>query len=250
MQQKGWNVKKVVIVTGGSRGIGAASSKRLAEQGYTVVVNYRHNQDAAQAFQKHMLEQGLTVDIFQADVSNERQVEQLFDYAQTRGELAALVNNAGRLFSQTTLENTSLERFTKTLSTNLTGTFLCCREFVKRRQGQRGAIVNVSSGASKSGSPNEYVDYASSKGAVDTLTIGLAKEVAHQNIRVNGVRPGLIYTDMHADGGEPGRVDRLASRIPLARGGEAIEVANAIVWLLSDEASFTTGSFIDVSGGL
>lgn len=243
-------MNKVVVVTGGSRGIGAATSESLAKRGYGVVVNYRHNHDAAKAFQKRMQQQGYSIDVFPADVSNEQQVKELFDYAQQQGDLVALVNNAGRLFTQTTLAQTSLERFTKTMTTNVTSTFLCCREFVLRRNGRSGAIVNVSSGASKSGSPNEYVDYASSKGAVDTLTVGLAKEVASQNIRVNGVRPGLIYTDMHADGGEPERVDRLASKIPLERGGDAVEVANAIVWLLSDEASFTTGSFIDVSGGL
>ncbi len=167
--------------------------------------------------------------------------------------LAALVNNAGILFTQCTVENLTAERINRVLSTNVTGHFLCCREAVKRmalkNDGNGGAIVNVSSVASRLGSPGEYVDYAASKGAIDTLTTGLSLEVAAQGIRVNGVRPGFIYTGMHASGGEPGRVDRVKSNIPMQRGGQAEEVAQAIVWLLSDKASYVTGSFIDLAGG-
>lgn len=193
---------------------------------------------------------GLTM----SDISDENQVVAMFTAIDQHDEpLAALVNNAGILFTQCTVENLTAERINRVLSTNVTGYFLCCREAVKRMAlkngGSGGAIVNVSSVASRLGSPGEYVDYAASKGAIDTLTTGLSLEVAAQGIRVNCVRPGFIYTEMHASGGEPGRVDRVKSNIPMQRGGQAEEVAQAIVWLLSDKASYVTGSFIDLAGG-
>lgn len=192
--------------------------------------------------------------MLQADISDENQVIAMFTAIDQHDEpLAALVNNAGILFTQCTVENLTAERINRVLSTNVTGYFLCCREAVKRMAlkngGSGGAIVNVSSVASRLGSPGEYVDYAASKGAIDTLTAGLSLEVAAQGIRVNCVRPGFIYTEMHASGGEPGRVDRVKSNIPMQRGGQAEEVAQAIVWLLSDKASYVTGSFIDLAGG-
>ncbi len=243
-------MNKVIIVTGGGRGIGAEVVKQLATGGDKVVINYRSNTQAAEQLCASLQQQGLAAAAFQADVSQENEVMALFDFAEsTFGKVTGLVNNAGRLFTQSQLADISLERFQQTFNTNVVSAFLCSREFVRRRD-KDGVIVNVSSGAAKSGSPFEYVDYAASKGAMDTMTIGLAKEVADRQIRVNGVRPGMIYTEMHADGGEPGRVDRLKAKIPLQRGGQASEVANAIVWLLSDESSFTTGSFIDVTGGL
>ncbi|WP_432699819.1 SDR family oxidoreductase [Kluyvera cryocrescens] len=190
----------------------------------------------------------------QADIGDEQQVEAMFNLLDKRPEpLTALVNNAGILFTQSRVEALSAERINRVLTTNVTGYFLCCREAVKRMAvphgGAGGAIVNVSSAASRLGAPFEYVDYAASKGAVDTLTTGLALEVAAQGIRVNCVRPGLIYTEMHASGGEPGRVDRVKSMLPMQRGGQPEEVAQAIVWLLSEKASYVTGSFIELAGG-
>lgn len=243
-------MKKVVIVTGGGRGIGAATSILLAKQGYAVCVNYHSRREPAEQVVAQIKAEGGQAFTFAADVSNEADVLSLFSATEkTLGDVTHLVNNAGILFTQSRLADMSLERFNEVLTTNVGSCFLCCREAVKRLP-KGGAIVNVSSGASRSGSPNEYVDYAASKGAMDTLTIGLSKEVAAQGIRVNCVRPGMIYTQMHADGGEPNRVDRLSKNIPLQRGGKPQEVAHAIAWLLSDDASFTTGTFIDVTGGL
>ncbi|WP_027857137.1 SDR family oxidoreductase [Marinobacterium jannaschii] len=242
-------MKNVVIVTGGGRGIGAATAKRLAASGYAVCVNYRSDADSAAKVVTEITQEGGTAFPFKADVSVEAEVEALFDAVEARyGSVTHLVNNAGVLFTQMPLEEMSVERFNRVLTTNVTSCFLCCRAFLKRAQAAR-AIVNVSSAAARTGSPFEYVDYAASKGAMDTLTKGLSLEVAAKGIRVNAVRPGFIYTDMHADGGEPGRVDRLAAQIPLQRGGTAEEVANAIMWLLSDDASYVTGSFIDLAGG-
>jgi len=240
---------KVAIVTGGSRGIGAATSKLLASQGYSVCVNYLSRSEEAAAVVAEINSNGGRAFAFAADVSIENEVIRLFDATETElGAVTHLVNNAGILFTQSRLADLSVERFEKILSTNVTSCFLCCREAVKRMK-NGGAIVNVSSIASKTGSPNEYVDYAASKGAMDSLTKGLSLEVASQDIRVNAVRPGFIYTDMHSDGGEPNRVQRLSSQIPLQRGGTAEEVANSIAWLLSGEASYVTGSFIDIAGG-
>lgn len=242
-------MNKVVIVTGASRGIGAATAKKLAEQGYAVCVNYRAQSEAAHQVVRDIQANGGKAIAVQADVSDEQQVLNLFDATENAlGSVTHLVNNVGILFTQSPLAEISLERFQKVMNTNVNSCFLCCREAAKRFS-TGGAIVNVSSGASRSGAPFEYVDYATSKGAMDTLTKGLSLELADRNIRVNGVRPGFIYTDMHADGGEPNRVDRLSPQIPLKRGGTVEEVANAIAWLLCDEASYVTGSFIDLSGG-
>jgi NAD(P)-dependent dehydrogenase (short-subunit alcohol dehydrogenase family) len=244
----------VVVVTGSSRGIGAATAKLLGERGYAVCVTYRSNEAAAREVLAGLEKSGVRAIAVQADVSEEADVIRLFERVDRElGRLTALVNNAAIVLPQARLEDMDAARINRMLATNVTGCFLCCREAVRRMStkhgGKGGAIVNVSSTAARIGSPGEYIDYAASKGAVDTLTRGLALEVAGEGIRVNCVRPGYIYTDMHADGGEPGRVDRLASTVPLGRGGTPEEVAHAIRWLLSDEASYATGSFIDLAGG-
>ncbi len=246
--------KKILVVTGGSRGIGAATARLAAERGYAVAVNFLNNREAASQVVRAIEQAGGTALAIQANVGSERDVCTLFETVDTHlGRLTALVNNAGILEPQMRLEDFTAERVSRILATNVTGAFLCAREAVRRmstrRGGQGGAIVNVSSGAARLGSPNEYIDYAASKGALDTMTIGLAKEVAEEGIRVNAVRPGFIYTDMHASGGDPHRVDRLKDIVPLKRGGMPEEVARAILWLLSDDASYSTGTFIDVSGG-
>lgn len=245
---------KIALVTGASRGIGRATAILLAEQGYAVGVNYLGNEMAARAVVNDITVNGGRAIALQADIADEAQVVAMFRRINDElGPITALVNNAGILFQQTTIENLSAERINKVLSTNVTGYFLCCREAVKimshRHGGKGGAIVNVSSAASRLGAPGEYVDYAASKGAVDTLTTGLALEVAACGIRVNCVRPGLIYTEMHASGGEPGRVDRVKASLPMQRGGQPEEVAQAICWLLSDSASYVTGSFLELAGG-
>ena len=244
----------VLLVTGGSRGIGAATAALAAERGYAVCVNYRSNQHAAEAVVNGIESRGGKAVAVQADVSIEADVQRLFEECDARlGRVTALVNNAAIVETQARVEAIDAARLHRVLATNVVGPFLCSRQAVRRMStrhgGAGGAIVNVSSGASRLGSPNEYVDYAASKGALDTLTIGLAREVAEEGIRVNAVRAGFIYTDIHASGGEPNRVDRVKEMVPLKRGGEPIEVARAILWLLSDEASYTTGSFIEVSGG-
>ena len=245
---------KVMLVTGGSRGIGAAVARLAARRGYAVGINYRTHSDAADAVVADIQQQGGVALAIQADVSQEDDVLRMFRTLDERlGKIDALVNNAGILETQMRLDEMQVDRLMRVLSTNVIGAFLCAREAVRRMStrhgGQGGAIVNVSSAAARLGSPNEYVDYAASKGALDTMTIGLSKEVAPEGIRVNGVRPGTIYTDMHASGGEPGRVDRLKGVIPLRRGGTVEEVAGAVMWLFSDEAGYTSGSFIEVSGG-
>jgi NAD(P)-dependent dehydrogenase (short-subunit alcohol dehydrogenase family) len=240
---------KVAIVTGGSRGIGAATSLLLASQGYSVCVNYRSRSKDADLLVAKITELGGIAFCLAADVSNENDVIKLFDAVEQHfGTVTHLVNNAGILFTQSRLVDLTLDRFNKVMSTNVTSCFLCCREAIKRMI-LGGSIVNVSSAASRLGAPNEYIDYAASKGAMDILTKGLSLELAAQGIRVNGVRPGFIDTEMHADGGEPDRINRLASQIPLQRGGKPEEVATAIAWLLSEEASYVTGSFIDIAGG-
>jgi NAD(P)-dependent dehydrogenase (short-subunit alcohol dehydrogenase family) len=247
-------MNKTILVTGGSRGIGAACALLAARRGYTVCVNYRDNAAAAGDVVRAIEVAGGQAFAVAADVADEAAVERLFAAIDARcGRLDALVNNAGILARQARVENMDAARIQRILATNVTGSFLCAREAVRRMStshgGQGGAIVNVSSRAAVLGSANEYVDYAASKAAVDALTIGLAKEVAQEGIRVNGVRPGLIDTEMHASGGEPGRIARLQSSVPMARGGTAGEVAAAVLWLLSAEASYATGTFIDVSGG-
>lgn len=247
-------MKKIVVITGAGRGIGAATALLAAERGYAVCVNYRQSQAAADAVVRAIEHAGGTAIAVAADVSVEADVVRLFETVDRKlGRLTALVNNAGILDRQTKLEEMSAERINRIFATNVTGAFLCAREAVRRmstRQGGAGgAIVNVSSGGARSGSPGEYVDYAASKGALDTMTVGLAREVAGEGIRVNGVRPAFIYTDIHASGGEPGRVDRVKASVPMKRGGQAVEVARAILWLLSDEASYSTGTILDVTGG-
>jgi NAD(P)-dependent dehydrogenase (short-subunit alcohol dehydrogenase family) len=245
---------KVAIITGASRGIGAATALRLAADGFDICVNYLSNQNAANQVVEKVRSLGVKALAVQADISSEKQVNQLFEETvNILGKPYALINNAGILFPQCRVSEISAERINKVLTTNVTGYFLCCKEAIKtmstKNAGNGGVIVNVSSMASLLGSAGEYVDYAASKGAIDTLTIGLANEVADEGIRVNGVRPGLIYTDMHSSGGEPDRVNRLKSSVPLKRGGLPEEVAAAISWLVSSESSFTTGSFINVGGG-
>ena len=244
----------VVLITGGSRGIGAATAVLAAARGYAVCVNYRSNRDAAHAVVATIERAGGRAIAVQADVAIESEVVALFAACDAGlGTLTALVNNAGILETQTRVEAIDAARLQRIFATNVTGAFICAREAIKRMStrhgGPGGAIVNISSRASVYGSPGEYVDYAASKAAVDTLTIGLAQEVATEGIRVNAVRAGFIYTDIHASGGEPGRVDRVKASVPMKRGGTADEVARAILWLMSDDSSFTTGSFVDVSGG-
>lgn len=247
----------LALVTGASRGIGRATALKLAQQGYRVAVNYRQRAEEAQQVVAEIRELGGEAFAVQADIADEAQVVALFQRLDEEAmPLGVLVNNAGILFTQCRVEDLSAERLQRVFATNVTGAFLCCREAVKRmgthHGGLGGSIINVSSAASRLGAPGEYVDYAASKGAMDTLTRGLSLEVAAQGIRVNGVRPGFIYTEMHADGGEPGRVDRVAGMagvIPMGRGGEAEEIAEAIAWLASEAASYITGTFIDAAGG-
>ncbi len=247
-------MNKVMIVTGGGRGIGAATARLAAARGYAVCVNYRSRREAAEAIVADIEAVDGRAIAVAADVSREADVEALFAVVDERlGPVTALVNNAGVLESQIRVDEVDAERLQRILAVNVTGTFLCAREAIRRMStrhgGEGGAIVNVSSAASRLGSAGEYVDYAASKGAVDTLTIGLSREVADEGVRVNAVRPAFIYTEMHASGGEPERVDRLAGSLPMKRGGQPLEVANAILWLLSEEASYTTGTFIELAGG-
>ncbi|WP_043614547.1 SDR family oxidoreductase [Chromobacterium violaceum] len=242
---------KVALVTGGTRGIGAATTRLLVAAGWRVAANYRSDEAGAAALKAEL---GEAVRLFRADVSEEKAIIRLFDDVLCHyGRLDGLVNNAGVTAPMCRLEDYSAERVERVLRVNVLGPLLCCREAVRRMStrhgGDGGAIVNVSSAASRLGSAGEYIDYAASKGAIDTLTLGLAREVAEEGIRVNAVRPGLIDTDIHAASGEAGRVARLAPTVPMRRGGRAGEVAEAIVWLLSDAASFCTGSLLDVSGG-
>jgi NAD(P)-dependent dehydrogenase (short-subunit alcohol dehydrogenase family) len=246
--------QNVLLITGGSRGIGAATARLAARRGWSVAVNYRENREAAERVVREIRDGGGSAVSVQADVGDESAVVRMFETVESeQGRLRGLVNNAGTVEQQMRLDAMTAGRLARTFAINVIGAFVCAREAVKRmstkRGGAGGAIVNVSSVASRLGAPNEYIDYAATKGAIDTMTVGLAREVADEGIRVNAVRPALIETEFHALGGDPGRVSRLASGVPMKRGGLASEVAAAIVWLLSDEASYTTGAFIDVTGG-
>ena len=245
---------RTIIVTGASRGIGAATARLAAQRGYAVCVNYLRRHDAAESIVRGIAAAGGRAIAVQGDVAVEADVMRLFATSdKLLGPLGALVNNAGILETQSRVDAIDTARLQRVFGVNVFGAFACAREAVRRLStrhgGAGGAIVNVSSRASIFGSPGEYVDYAASKGALDTMTIGLAQEVAAEGIRVNGVRAGFIDTDIHASGGEPNRVERVKHGVPMKRGGTADEVAAAILWLLSDEASFTTGAFLDVSGG-
>ncbi len=245
---------KVLLVTGGSRGIGAATARLAARQGWAVAVNYRGNSLAADEVVREIRAAGGSAITVQADVADEAQVLRMFEKVDAKlGRLNGLVNNAGVVDVSARVDEMSLARWRRMFDINVIGSLLCAREAVRRMStrhgGEGGAIVNISSAAARLGSPGQYVDYAAAKGAIDAFTIGLAKEVAGEGIRVNAVRPGLIETEIHASGGLPNRVKDLQHQVPMQRGGTAEEVAQAIVWLLSDAASYTTMSLIDVSGG-
>jgi NAD(P)-dependent dehydrogenase (short-subunit alcohol dehydrogenase family) len=244
----------VMLITGGSRGIGAATALLAAQAGYAVAVNYQSNSLAADEVARSIRDSGGQAIALQADVSREDEVMAMFARIDAKwGPLAALVNNAGVVDVSSRVDGMGVARLSRMLNTHVLGSFVCAREAVLRMStrhgGSGGAIVNLSSAASKLGSPGQYVDYAACKGAIDTFTIGLAKEVAAEGIRVNAVRPGIIETDIHASGGEPDRAQRLAPQVPMQRPGTAQEVANAILWLLSSEASYCTGALLDVGGG-
>ncbi|MCE2870646.1 MAG: SDR family oxidoreductase [Oxalobacteraceae bacterium] len=244
----------VILITGGSRGIGAATAILAAKRGYDVVFTYQSNAKAANEVAEAIRATGRKALMLQADVAIEADVLNVFKQIDAQmGQLNALVNNAGVLEKIMRLDQMDAARWQRILSINVIGSFLCAKEAVLRMStrhgGNGGGIVNVSSAAARIGSPNEFIDYAAAKGAVDSMTIGLSKEVAAENIRVNAVRPGLIYTEIHASAGEPGRVDRAKEGVPMKRGGTADEVAETILWLLSDQSSYITGTMIDVAGG-
>jgi NAD(P)-dependent dehydrogenase (short-subunit alcohol dehydrogenase family) len=248
------DLSKLVLITGASRGIGAATALLAVQRGYTVAVNYASNAQAADAVVRQIEQAGGQAIALRADVADEAQVMAMFTQLDVRyGPLHALVNNAGVVDQTSRVDGLSLARLQRMFAVNVFGSFVCAREAVKRMStrygGSGGAIVNVSSAASRLGSPGQYVDYAAAKGAIDTFTLGLAKEVAAEGIRVNAVRPGIIETDIHAFGGLPNRARDVAPQVPMQRAGSAEEVAEAIVWLLSDQASYSTGTFIDVTGG-
>ena len=247
-------MKEVILITGSSRGIGAATALLAARQGYAVCINYVRDKESAEALCARIREEGFEAIAVQADVAVEADVERLFREVDARlGTITALVNNVGVLEQKCKLVDISVQRLERVLRTNVISYFLCCQQAVRRMStatgGQGGRIVNVSSVAARLGGSAEYVDYAASKGAIDTLTVGLAKEVAPEGIRVNCVRPGLIFTEIHASGGEPGRVARLEAGVPMQRGGQPEEVAEGILYLLSPAASYVTGVFLDVAGG-
>jgi len=245
---------KTILITGASCGIGAATAVLAAEKGFAVAINYHKSKEAAERVADKIRATGGRAQPFRADVSKEDEIIRLFEEVDAEfGNLASLVNNAGILERQCKLENITWQRLQRIFEANTFGSFICCREAIKRMSlkygGKGGTIVNVSSIASRTGAPFEYIDYAASKGAIDAMTVGLSKELAEDGIRVNGVRPAFIHTDIHASGGEPGRIERIKDTIPLKRGGLASEVAEAILWLASDQSSYSTGIFIDVTGG-
>ncbi|MBA1236289.1 SDR family oxidoreductase [Stutzerimonas nitrititolerans] len=247
-------MSRVMLITGASRGIGAATARLAAAEGYALCLNFHHRADAAQQLLEELKSTGTQAIAVAADVADETQVARLFATIDEQfGRLDVLVNNAGMLERQMRLEEMDAARLMRVFAVNVTGSFLCAREAVKRMStrhgGKGGSIVNVSSIAAKLGAPNEYIDYAAAKGAIDSMTLGLAKEVAAEGIRVNAVRPGVIRTEIHASGGEPGRVERVKASVPMGRGGEAEEVAEAILWLAGEKASYTSGALLDVSGG-
>ncbi len=247
-------MSRVMLITGASRGIGAATARLAAAEGYALCLNFHHRADAAQQLLEELKSTGTQAIAVAADVADETQVARLFAAIDEQfGRLDVLVNNAGMLERQMRLDEMDAARLMRVFAVNVTGSFLCAREAVKRMStrygGQGGSIVNVSSIAAKLGAPNEYIDYAAAKGAIDSMTLGLAKEVAAEGIRVNAVRPGVIRTEIHASGGEPGRVERVKASVPMGRGGEAEEVAEAILWLAGEKASYTSGALLDVSGG-
>jgi NAD(P)-dependent dehydrogenase (short-subunit alcohol dehydrogenase family) len=247
-------MEKIMLVTGGSRGIGAATARLAAAKGYAVCVSYVSREAAAQKVVADIEQAGGAALAVRADVALAADILRLFEAVDAAfGPLTALVNNAGILEPHSRVDQMDAARLIRVLTTNVVGSFLCAQQAVRRMStrhgGGGGAIVNLSSAAARLGAPGEYVDYAASKGAIDTFTVGLAKEVAGEGIRVNAIRPGLIYTDIHESGGDPGRVDRLEGAVPMKRGGTADEVASAILWLLSEEASYVTGAVLDVSGG-
>lgn len=244
----------LILITGGSRGVGAATARLAAGQGYDVAISYVSNASAAQTVVADIEAMGRKALAVRADSADPERVEQLFHAIdQTFGRIDVLVNNAAVLERQSRLEDIGFERLRRIFAVNAIGPILCAqhasRRMSRRHGGRGGSIINISSAAARLGSPDEYVDYAASKGALETFTTGFAKEVAREGIRVNCVRPGHIYTEMHASGGEPGRVDRVKDSIPMGRGGQPDEVARAILWLASEEASFVTGTFLDVTGG-
>jgi NAD(P)-dependent dehydrogenase (short-subunit alcohol dehydrogenase family) len=245
---------KTLLITGGSRGIGSATALLAATQGWQVAVNYADNSLAADSVVRKIRAAGGMAMAVQADVSDEAQILRMFEAVDAKfGQLHGLVNNAGVVDRAQRVDEMSVARLQRMWAINLTGSFVCAREAVRRMStkngGEGGAVVNVSSAAARIGSPSQYVDYAASKAAIDTFTLGLAKEVATEGIRVNAVRPGIITTEIHASGGDPDRAARMASAVPMQRAGSAEEVAQAIVWLLSDAASYTTGAVLDVAGG-
>ncbi|SFT42473.1 MULTISPECIES: SDR family oxidoreductase [Pseudomonas] len=245
---------KVMLITGASRGIGAATARLAAARGYAVCINYRQQQDAATQLVAEIRADGGEAFAIQADISDENQVAELFkQFDQQFSRLDVLVNNAGMLESQSRLEAIDGARLQRVFAANVYGSFYCARQAIQRmstrRGGNGGAIINLSSIAAKLGAPEEYIDYAAAKGAIDSMTVGLAKELAADGIRVNAVRPGVIDTEIHASGGEPGRVERVSKSIPMQRGGQPEEIAEAILWLASDAASYTSGALLDVAGG-
>ncbi len=246
-------MSRVMLITGASRGIGAAAARLAAHQGYALCLNYHQREDAVKQVLEQVHAAGVSAITVKADVADEGQVVQMFEMIDREfGRLDVLVNNAGML-EQQMLEQMDAARWVRVLGTNVIGSFLCAREAIKRMSnqhgGQGGSIINLSSIAAQLGAPGEYIDYAAAKGAIDSMTVGLAREVAGEGIRVNAVRPGVIDTEIHASGGEPNRIERVKASVPMGRGGKAEEVAEAILWLASEHASYTTGALLDVSGG-